>query len=183
MNARKVHVMVDIETTGTDNDAGILTLAAVPFWWGEPLPSFYEKCAMKDLEEYKFVFDRATMDWWLQQDVAVRAEAFSGTQSIVAMLTLFTNYIHSLPAEPLIWGNGADFDNVIITSAYDRLGMRLPWSFRNNRCFRTLKNAFPGIVYPYAGGRHNALVDADNQARHAIEIFNAMEAAGFIPCT
>ena len=45
----------------------------------------------------------------------------------------------------IVWGNGADFDNTILSSSYSETGLEQPWSFRNNRCYRTIKNLSPDV--------------------------------------
>ncbi len=71
-----------------------------------------------------------------------------------------------------IWGNGADFDNVILTSAYKRNDLELPWRYTNNRCYRTLKSLYPEIKLERSGTHHNALDDAISQANHLMSIFS-----------
>lgn len=69
---------------------------------------------------------------------------------------------------PLVWGCGSDFDNVILASAYRRCGIDLPWMWWDNRCYRTMKNQFKNCVAePVRRGiKHNALDDAIHQASH-----------------
>lgn len=176
----KLNVMLDLETTATDYNAGVLSIGAVPFGCGEMLQPFYEKCSLLSLENNGFSISRKTMDWWEKQDSKVRAEAFSGTQPIGDMLEHFGSYLRLLPGEVVIWGNGADFDNAILSNAYDVSEMVLPWRYHNNRCFRTLKNTFgPETVAipPFVGDKHNALMDAMFQAKHAERIFAYIELA------
>jgi inhibitor of KinA sporulation pathway (predicted exonuclease) len=67
-----------------------------------------------------------------------------------------------------IWGNGAAFDNTILAAWFKHFN--LPWDFRKDRCYRTVKNMFPGVPYQFVGTKHNALADATNQAEHLIQI-------------
>lgn len=73
-----------------------------------------------------------------------------------------------------IWGNGADFDNVILASVYKRIGMEQPWLYRNNRCYRTLKALHPEIPIERVGTHHNAVDDAESQARHLLAIMRSI---------
>ena len=77
-----------------------------------------------------------------------------------------------MPAPYEIWGNGADFDNPILEAAYDLLKMPAPWKYNEGRCYRTLKSLFPTVVAipQAANAKHNALLDAKNQAEHASRI-------------
>ena len=169
-------VMVDLETISTDNDAGIISIGAVPFNHAFPFPQFYEKIEFVTLEQKGFHLSKSTLDWWSKQSEEARSEAFSGTVPIEEVLSAFASYIKELEVPVNIWGNGSDFDNIILWNAYDRCGIPAPWSFRNNRCFRTLKNVFSFIPAPiFIGEKHNALADAGFQAHHATIIFTALE--------
>jgi len=76
--------------------------------------------------------------------------------------------------EPLaldgMWGNGASFDNVILSETYLRLGMKAPWPFWKNKCYRTAKGMYPAVEINRSGTHHNALDDARSQAEHLIAI-------------
>jgi exodeoxyribonuclease VIII len=65
-----------------------------------------------------------------------------------------------------VWGNGANFDNVILRNALDRYGYSALWKYSNDRCFRTMKNILPKIEATRAGTYHNALDDAIYQVNY-----------------
>lgn len=170
-----INIMVDLETTGTRPGCAILSIAAVPFAVEYDLEHFYCKidkasCAANGLHD-----DPATIAWWARQSEAARAEAFSGTTDIIVALTDFASYCQHLPEAPLVWGNGADFDNAVLAEAYKITGANggvAPWKYSDSRCYRTLKNLFsqvPNITPPAVA--HNALEDARSQAAHAQRIF------------
>lgn len=74
-----------------------------------------------------------------------------------------------------VWGNGAAYDNVLLRGAYQRLYMPLPWEWRNDRCFRTLRKALPHVEAPTREGTaHHALDDARHQALHAVRLLRAL---------
>lgn len=173
--APEINVMIDIETTSTQVNAGILSIAAVPFLWDEPLDYFYEKASMRSLEAKGFHISRQTMGWWDLQSSQARLEAFSGTQDIMEMLSYFDDYMRELPAKLIVWGNGADFDVPIITNGFDEFGMECPWTYSSKRCYRTLKHLFPEIQFVTPVTAHNALDDAKAQAAHATRIFQHIE--------
>lgn len=70
----------------------------------------------------------------------------------------------------LLWGNGSDFDNVILASAYRSCNLEVPWKFWNNRCYRTVKALRPDIKIHRSGTYHNALDDAVSQAEHLMRM-------------
>lgn len=168
-----IKVMCDLETLSTKNNAAILSIALVPFDTVEPFESIYLKI---DPGGYNwkpyFHLDEGTKIWWDQQSQEARTEAFSGTLDIVDALVELSTYISSLPLPIELWGNGATFDNVILKSAYDLCRLELPWSYKHDRCYRTLAALVPEApVQPFEGTEHNALADAKNQAAHAENIF------------
>jgi hypothetical protein len=69
-----------------------------------------------------------------------------------------------MPGDLRIWGNGAGFDNVLLRQVYETHGREMPWSFRHDRCFRTLRNMLTIEEGHYLGTAHTALADAENQA-------------------
>jgi hypothetical protein len=77
-----------------------------------------------------------------------------------------------------IWGNGADFDNVILSSAYRNTGHVTPWGTYKNRCYRTIKSANRHVAMARTGTHHNALDDAKSQAQHLIRIWAAAKQGG-----
>lgn len=70
-----------------------------------------------------------------------------------------------------MWGNGVDFDNVILRNAYDAVSIEPFWKHWNNRCVRTIvelgRNAGidPKKTLQFEGDQHNALADAIHQAK------------------
>ena len=73
-----------------------------------------------------------------------------------------------------MWGNGAEFDNVILSQAYKNVEKEVPWQYYNNRCYRTVKNLFPHIEMERVGAHHNALDDAKSQAEHLLGIIRTV---------
>lgn len=164
-----VNLMCDLETTGTRAGCCILSVALVPFCSEYPLEYFYEKISWQDSMREGFSNDADTLRWWDKQKPEIQEEAFSGTRSVRAVLESVSHYMANLgsPKEIYLWGNGKDFDNVILTEAFKKLGMETPWHFRNNKCYRDLAAYWPMYPKPDIMQAHNALEDAKGQAAHA----------------
>jgi inhibitor of KinA sporulation pathway (predicted exonuclease) len=111
------------------------------------------------------------MLWWMKQSEAARKEIVEASSDLDETLEEFTQW---LPTDSKVWGNGADFDNVILSAAYQKVGQTLPWKFWNNRCFRTVRSLC-NVPYKFEGTAHNALDDAKNQALHLIQIMDALK--------
>jgi DNA polymerase III epsilon subunit-like protein len=158
-------VMLDLETCGVSPGCVILSIGACTFRGDR---TFYEKISVMDSEHQGLFKDPATMAWWNKQDPEARKEAFSGAKDLVSILGSFSDFLRSINSDIYIWGNGADFDLPILAAAYIRVGMKTPWKPFNGRCYRTLKNLYFDVkMEPFEGMKHNALVDAQNQAAHA----------------
>lgn len=171
-----VHVMVDLETTGVEAGCCILSIGLVPFHTEYPYDTFYETISHLSSKDAGFTDDSATLGWWDKQKPEIQAEAFSGTRPIRSVLETVSSYLGNLgdPKEIYLWGNGKDFDNVILSHAFKKLGIKQPWHYRNNRCYRDLAAMYP--YYPKGDimQAHNALHDAIAQARHAEIIFKGV---------
>jgi 3'-5' exoribonuclease Rv2179c-like domain len=59
---------------------------------------------------------------------------------------------------------------VLLRQAYEINSREAPWSFRHDRCFRTLRSLLTFEEGQYLGTAHTALADAENQAIRANQI-------------
>jgi hypothetical protein len=168
----KTDIMVDLETLGLKPGSVILSLAAVPFNTYRNTP-FYKIISIGSCREAGLVVDDATLAWWDTQPTPTKVEAFSGSASLRDVLIEFSRFLDSVEGKPVLWGNAASFDLKLLEAAYEAAGVKVPWDFRSERCYRTLKNIFPQVTSgPFDGLKHNALADAKFQARHAENIFD-----------
>ena len=168
-------IMLDLETMGTGPDAAIIAIGAVAFDIEGGLlgDSFYTTISLESAVVNGGVMDPSTVLWWMKQDDAARNEFTNPGASMPLALTLFRYWMEKLAPEAgtdslRVWGNGADFDNVILSSAYRRAGLERPWGRFANRCYRTIKSLHPHIKIDRSGTHHNALDDAKSQALHLI---------------
>lgn len=172
------HVMLDLETMGQGPDAAIIAIGARGFDPEHGLgPGFYITVDLEDAVRHGGTIDPSTILWWMRQSDEARAEFQRPGQSIETALAAFSAWMfeHFDVADVNVWGNGSDFDNTILSSAYQRAGIDRPWPFWGNRCFRTLKNIVP-MAMPRTGTHHNALDDATTQATHAIAMLQHLQA-------
>jgi hypothetical protein len=160
MSIKNEQVMVDIETMGTGPYACVTAIGAVIFEDGKILKQFYTNV------EWGGEIDKDTVQWWLKQDKAAQDAMFASIPvHIIGALVLLLDFAGGRP----IWGNGVDFDNVILANAAKNNCIK--WPYRQNRCFRTFKNVFP-VEYVQPVVSHNALHDAIAQAEQLMNICN-----------
>jgi hypothetical protein len=170
--------MLDLETLGTTPGSVIVSIGAVHFHRNGVCCRFYEQINAKSCTDVGLKIDASTVMWWMEQSDEARKALMGRTIHIAAALQLFTNWLDGLESSPdlEIWGNGANFDNVLLAAAYDACGLPRPWKHYQDRCDRTLKCLHPEIKIERSGTHHNALDDARCQAEHLIRLpsFQAM---------
>lgn len=174
---------IDLETLGTAADSAILSIGCVEFDEHGPQSGFHsyvrlDTCAAAGLKIYP-----DTTLWWMRQADDARAllQSCEGEDSpplgtALVQLTRFMvgeeNY-HEWDGEPRddieVWGNGADFDNAILQTAFRGCGLKQPWHFWNNRDLRTIRLATElatGLPAPKVRPAiaHDAYSDAEAQA-------------------
>lgn len=183
-----LHIMLDLETLSSESNAAVVAIGACVFW---PDPSkaagrlstpgtYYRVIDGDSAEAAGGHVSASTFAWWCQQSDEARRIFRPETPKmhINDALSEFRSWVdaHSYVGKVNMWGNGADFDNVVLGTAYKNSKIKKPWSFRYNRCYRTLKNLpkAEGIRLIRQGTHHNALDDALTQADHACRILAAM---------
>lgn len=172
------NVMIDLETLGTKPGSVIVSIGAVAFNLGEPqdeYPTFYEVFSLSDTVRYNFSLDLDTMIWWMKQTNEARKVFHVPGRVIADVLTEFNRFVATASGhrgDVKVWGNGADFDNVLLAGYYRELGIPAPWKYHNNRCFRTVRRvlALPDVARE--GTHHNALDDALYQVKVLQQVKN-----------
>ncbi|EOJ6166737.1 3'-5' exoribonuclease [Escherichia coli] len=170
------HLMIDLETMGTNTNAPIVVIGAVFFdpQTGEIGPVFYIVISLTDAMNTGAVPDGGTIEWWLKQSSEARAAILTDQVKLKDALSQFRKFINEYSDEKFVqvWGNGATSDNAILRTSYERLNIPCPWRYHNDRDVRTIVELGKTIdfdartVIPFEGVRHNALDDARHQAKY-----------------
>lgn len=173
----KTNVMLDLETWSTSPRAVITSIGAVKFTLdldntgGTIVDKFYCRIDPQSCVNVGLEMSVDTILWWMKKSEEARSEFQKSNLPIQDVLSIFKDWLSDDPKNIDVWGNGTDFDNVILENAYRVCGKKLPWNHFNNRCYRTLKNLYPTVdVREMIGVKHNALDDAKSQAKHLIDI-------------
>lgn len=143
--------MIDLETMSTRNNAVILVIAGIKFDRNDEhvqldnMDTFYKKIDIHSCKQIGMHICKQTMEWWQKQDREIRKEAFSSDNRtpIQQALIEFSQWFGDCN---IIWSQGANFDIPILSDAYSRCEMEIPWKFWNARDTRT--------IYELAGIRH-----------------------------
>ncbi|WP_394713905.1 3'-5' exoribonuclease domain-containing protein [Escherichia coli] len=175
------HLMIDLETMGKNPDAPINALADKFFdpATGEMGPEFSKTI---DLETAGGVIDRDTIKWWLKQSREAQSAILTDEIPLDDALLQLREFIDENSGEFFVqvWGNGANFDNVILRRSYERQGIPCPWRYTNDRDVRTMvalglvMDFDARSVITFEGERHNALHDARYQAKYVSAIWQKL---------
>jgi DNA polymerase III epsilon subunit-like protein len=177
-------VMLDLETLGLYPGAVIMSLGAVVFdlessTIGE---KFYVNIDRRSCTEVGMRVDPATEGWWAQQSAEAKAALLMPAPvALYYALDRFVDWIKKVAgADVRVWSHGAAFDIPLLRDAERRIGLKMPWSYKNERDTRTLfmaaekgndKSVIDGIWRMSTGTAHNALDDAINQAKQMCELW------------
>lgn len=167
------HVMVDLETLSTAPDAFIVSIGAYKFSFKEDTSqntTFYLPIDITKVYPNRYSVDTRTVQWWMRQSKEAQV-VFNDANSVTlpSALTQFTNWILSFDSDVRVWGNGANFDNVILRNAYTQEGLKAPWKYAHDRCYRSLTALLPAVQLERKGTHHNALDDAIYQADYLVK--------------
>lgn len=162
-------IMLDLETMGTSHNSAIIAIGAVKFGSKGLGEEFYQVVDLQSSVNVGLVMDPTTVLWWMKQSGPARLEFEREGAPLSIALHQFHQWV-STSTNPRIWGNGVDFDNVVLANAYTACKIEAPWKYWNNRCFRTMKAVFSGVPYDKPTVAHNALQDAKAQAEHLVKI-------------
>ena len=176
------HVMLDLETLDSKPTACIVSIGAV----------------VMDMERFEISLDECyyivrpdsqygtigadTVLWWLQQSPEAQSMFRTSAEKALKLpeaLVRFSAWCTGsgfIKDDIAIWGNGATFDNVILRHAYEACGIKAPWSYRHDFCYRTMYRNFPSNEsYKKQGIQHNSLDDAKSQAQALVAIMRRLK--------
>jgi len=144
----QIQVMVDLETMARATNSVICSIGAV-----------------------KFSVDAGIIDTFRNQPKEVLESLRKDTLPLKDALINFSKWYGSVSLPT--WGNSVAFDNVILQSAYEAVGINRPWKHWEDRCYRTMKNII--VIEPDVreGTHHNALDDAIYQTKHLLKILGS----------
>lgn len=189
-----VHLLIDIETLGTDPDSVVLSIACVPFmlevhtYFSELIKDgFIVKLnAQEQIKSYQRTVEDGVVKWWKTQpkevfDAMVRPS--SEDVSLKEGLTLFNKFVSGIKGyyfnESYVWSRGNNFDFPILKSLYKDAGIGIPYNDWRVRDVRTAIDIMAGTgdgkyEVKFGGDEfiaHNPLHDAAMDAARLNELF------------
>lgn len=161
LSKNNTNVMIDIETLSCKSNAVILTIGAVKFNFQEKsiTDEFYKRIDIQSCLDKGLHKDINTINWWKNQNIASRREAFNidGRVPLEVALSEFKAFLGD-KKKLIVWSHGPSFDIVILENAFQNCGIEIPWMYKNVRDTRT--------IYDLGNLDYNALGEATH---HAIE--------------
>ena len=179
------HVMLDLETMGKESNAAIVAIGACFFEpsTGEIGSSIHLPISLESSVAAGLSMDASTVLWWMKQNDDARfVLGHEECLSLFEATAYFCEWIGQFDNLPQleVWGNGCNFDNVILRNAMVQQGLEPPWKFWQDRDVRTVVSlgemvgVNPKDTLVFEGTKHNALADAMHQARYVSVIFAAL---------
>lgn len=147
MNTKKrgqVHVMLDIETLGTESDTLIFQIAASKFdiKTGEIRENFN---VIQNIDVIKSAtINPSTLLWWLETNPMLLRDLLAKkggkvSDDILLEFKEWIDFIQDILADDvLLWGNGVIFDNRFIREQMMVRGLEYPIKYKNDRDVRTI---------------------------------------------
>lgn len=158
------HVMLDLETWGTRSGSALRSVGACVFdMQGVIRETFYHNVDRASCEALGLTIDPETEKWWADQSQAAQDALIPDQRPLAFVLGEFLKFWDAVGGE-YIWSHGANFDEVLLRTAYDAAGLDAPWKFWNVRCSRTVLALGNRRPKREVGTHHNALDDAKAQA-------------------
>jgi hypothetical protein len=201
-----INVMLDLETLGTKEYSAIISIGAT---WFDPtkigpdaiLAEYHVTIDPESATKKGLRMDASTVMWWMDPAQRTALDEWRNTIHFELDVALdgFQQFVlECLKAqealdpedgrrdtyEPfkqvIMWGNGPQFDCMLLRQAFEVCQRDVPWMHYNERCFRTMKS-LPGaksLAPPHEGTQHNALIDARQQTLWLCNILRHIPSMG-----
>lgn len=175
------NIMCDLEALNSSHDAVLISIGMVYFDLGkmELGPELYielNQSALQEQLDLGRTWSLSTNIWWMQQSDAAR-EVWSQKVGQVTnkeackQLQQYFNIYPEHGRNIRVWGNGSTYDNICLQSYLKTFKQRIPWNYKGDMCYRTIKTLFGyRAVLDRQGTHHNALDDAKTQAIHMMNM-------------
>ena len=175
----EVHVMLDLETLGTEPGCAVVAIGAVQFGLSGPGPiirsELERRVSIASNARAGLTINGPTLEWWMAQAPEAIAATFHGERvDVWSACKDFARWVRGLgtPDAPLrVWAKSPSFDCMVLEAAMRQTGQPAPWGFRDWRDVRTLEHAAALVGYSLpetpAEVKHSALADAKAQAYNA----------------
>lgn len=165
--------MLDTESMGTDPDAALVAIGAVMFDENGGLgATFYRTIHLATSVNAGFKIEPAAVLFWLGQPDEARNAILFNALPMADVMQEFADWLTTQCRrdDVMVWGCSPAFDCIKVEAHCKAVGVRTPWLYFNERCYRTIRERNRVVEADERTGLHNALDDAKHQAQHLIKI-------------
>lgn len=181
------HIMIDIETLGTEPGSAVASIGAVWFdpednGWHPKHRGYYAEVLLEDALRYGTA-SAGTVKWWMGQSDEARHFLTNdeGKVPLVTALAGLSSFIERQSddrnhRDVYVWANGPEFDCSNLAAMYEACDLKVPWNYGRCQSVRTIvwmaRQFFECEKPPFRAGRtaHNALDDAIHQAEYVTQM-------------
>ena len=170
-----LRIMIDLETLDTHPTAAMIAIGIVI-----KKESDLQDCRMWNVDPdlVQGTTNPETLKWWKNQDPRVFQEVWKGNQTQKEVIQSVQSYLKSTLEKHVeehprssvrLYADPAAFDFPILRHQFKLAGIEPPWSWRDERCLRTMKKELeddgmwiPSFANEYA---HHPVYDCLEQFR------------------
>lgn len=171
------HLMIDIETLGTETSSVVLSVGYAVFNEDKVLNSWHMSLEFPEQMSAGRTVNPDTIGWWLQRSPEIVKRAFSQEHGVDELYHSLADTILNCEIGHF-WANSPSFDLIILESLFKGvLGLPSPMGFRKWLDCRTL-GFVTGSKIPRSENQHDAEADAVDQAQWVIDQMQLLELHG-----
>ena len=168
------HIMVDIETMSTHQNAVIVSIGAVAFTFEKGIENeFLVNVDPMSCHKLGLHIEASTVKWWSEQPKEISDLWKIAPKPLPDALNSFNDFVGE-NAKQWLWSHGAVFDLGVLRSAFEVCKINRKWKYWCENDSRTVFNLL-GVrndkIRRKQSGHHSALDDARSQAQTFIELF------------
>ena len=181
------HVMIDIESMGTEHGSAVISIGLVEF--DPKTGTIGRKLEVRNTLEAQRVigrkFDPSTVEWWLRQSTEAQQALLAKPRhdTAASMMKEVDTFLHSISSSPWelgLWAKGPSFDLVMLRDLAAQVDVRWKGHFSREFCVRTMlmiaqANAWDDILAMEPEVAHGALSDSIHQARQMMEVMKRLK--------
>ncbi|MBQ3569586.1 MAG: 3'-5' exoribonuclease [Methanocorpusculum sp.] len=166
------HVVLDLETLSLQPDARVISIGAVGLDAAFQIVNhFYIPLRIEWFANPRYSIDTNTFNWWLKQSEEARAALDIEDGALYSdAAEHFSKWVKANgdPATIKVWGNGPEFDIVILRYLFGDNHTEWPFAYNSAQSIRTIRMLNDtlnlGAVWTEPRVKHHALYDAEAEA-------------------
>jgi exodeoxyribonuclease VIII len=171
------HVMIDIETLGLHANCVILCIGAVQFDLdsGNIGEKYRRTVDIEDQIKRGRTITADTLQFWMNQKRETFESCLRAPVPLEAALYDLGEFLYDHDIK-FVWSNGINFDLGILKHAFNSIPYPLPWSYKDERDYKTIRELFAPPVEAYLETeKHNAIADCKYQIVYLCETWRKFQ--------